>query len=254
MRLAAFVSRLVHTFSYRRFKVNRLYFQIYTLAQPFPELNDAQVVAKVLKGYRPRKPSPETGMQLYVWSLARRCWAVKASRPDIAAVIDSLANQRIIPLTVRPRSPPPSPSKRTHHHHRHHHHHHTSTPSNSTLSELADLATSDSDGHSLSLSGSSPSANTSPFFPPSIDPSPISPDFRVYHQTQSRTRSISPRDLSPPPPRPGIPHTFGSHAVLGYPIITPQASPAMSSEEFDKLSPRSSLEDTESNVFYPVVL
>ncbi|KAK7680331.1 hypothetical protein QCA50_016571 [Cerrena zonata] len=211
--------------------------ELYTLDLPFPELNDAQVVAKILKGFRPKRPSPETGIQLYIWSLARRCWTVKSSRPDIANVIDSLANQRIIPLTVPPRSPPASP-KRVYRHH-------ASSPSNTTLAELAELATSD-DGHSFSIA-STPSA-LSPFFPPSLDHSPKSIDF-VKH---GRSRSTSPREGSSPP-RAGVPRMHGPYAGPAY-SRTPQISPGGSSEEFEIVSPRSSFETDESNVFHPVVL
>lgn len=175
---------LLDLFNLQSFTKFSLFFQLYTLNRPFPEHNDAQVVAKVLKGIRPKRPSPETGIQLYIWSLARRCWTVKASRPDIEAVLDSLANQRIVPLSIPPRSPPTSPKRI--------HRHHTSTPSNSTLAELAELATSDSDGHSYSIS-STPSV-MSPFFPPSesLDHSPQSVDFLGH----GHSRSSSPRDRS----------------------------------------------------------
>lgn len=233
---------LLDLFNLQSFTKFSLFFQLYTLNRPFPEHNDAQVVAKVLKGIRPKRPSPETGIQLYIWSLARRCWTVKASRPDIEAVLDSLANQRIVPLSIPPRSPPTSPKRI--------HRHHTSTPSNSTLAELAELATSDSDGHSYSIS-STPSV-MSPFFPPSesLDHSPQSVDFLGH----GHSRSSSPRDRSSPP-RAGVLRMSGSHAVHGYPR-TPQVSPGVSasSEEFEIMSSRSSFETDESNIFYPVVL
>lgn len=51
---------LLDLFNLQSFTEFSLFFQLYTLDRPFPEHNDAQVVAKVLKGIRPKRPSPET--------------------------------------------------------------------------------------------------------------------------------------------------------------------------------------------------
>ncbi|CAL1710290.1 unnamed protein product [Somion occarium] len=213
--------------------------ELYTLNYPFPEFNDAQAVAKILNGVRPRCPSPDTGIQPYIWFLARRCWSITSCRPDISAVIHALADHRNAPSSPS-RSPSSSPRRPDRHSHR------TirNSLSNADLVELAELANlSESDSHSFTvLSSPSTAAGTSPFLSIS-EYSPMSLEF-INHSSPDRL-SDSPSAVahmhgyshSPPP---FSPNSFISDLPPGFELST--------------LSPRSSLETDDMNAYSPVVL
>ncbi len=59
---------------------------------PFPHLKDAQVIARVMQGARPRRPAGETRMQNYVWELSTRCWTKEpSSRPTADTIVQYLS-------------------------------------------------------------------------------------------------------------------------------------------------------------------
>lgn len=63
------------------------------MRSPFPQLKDAQVIAQVIQGARPRRPTGDIRMQNYVWDLATCCWTKDPSlRPTADAIVEYLSN------------------------------------------------------------------------------------------------------------------------------------------------------------------
>ncbi|KAI0078097.1 kinase-like protein [Panus rudis PR-1116 ss-1] len=87
--------------------------ELYTMTHPFPYLKDAQVLAGVLRGARPRRPGKETGIHNYVWRLAKRCWSESiVCRPNTFAIVKALAEGTKLACTSDNSSQSPPPTQR----------------------------------------------------------------------------------------------------------------------------------------------
>lgn len=95
MRLPAYASRFVRRHScFSLAQCASL--QIYTQRRPFADLNEAQVIAQLMRNQRPKRALMKSGRPIpdEIWSLIERCWtSAIGDRPDMKSIVLELTKR-----------------------------------------------------------------------------------------------------------------------------------------------------------------